>query len=285
MNKLIPIISLVISIVSVAIGIFALSKNSALNGDIRNFRSEQLYSQALADLNQRDFAEAKNKLKDALEFNPKLKNGNFQLAFISVAEDEKSAAIVYAEKELEIYPDNAQALSLLGTLQIMEKDTISAEKNLKKALELQPSNRDAILNLSHLYRVREQASNAIDVLEKFLALRPDDGLVQFKYQMALIAGGRQSRMVASLQERINSGVATASDYILATAIQLANKEVKQAYTALNEALKKASAREIQGLLQDPFFQDYTNVINNFDNYKKKALEQASKQSGEASDKQ
>jgi uncharacterized protein HemY len=92
--------------------------------------------------------------------------------------------------------------------------------------------------------------------------------------MALIAGGRQSRIVNALQLRINSEVATGPDYILATAIQLYNGDTKQAYTALNESLKKSNSQEILALLQDPFFKDYSEVINQFSTYQKQVLEQA-----------
>jgi Tfp pilus assembly protein PilF len=272
--KILSITALVLGLISILTAAFSISNYMSLQDDMRSFRSEQLYDQALIDINQRNFELAQNKLKEALNYNPNLKNANFQLAFISVANDEKSAAIVFAEKELEIYPDSANTLSLLGTVQIMEEDMVSAEKNLKKAIEIEGTNRDAVLNLSHLYRGREQASKASEILEQFLAVRPKDSMAQFKYQMALIAGGRQSRIVNALQLRINSEVATGPDYILATAIQLYNGDTKQAYTALNESLKKSNSQEILALLQDPFFKDYSEVINQFSAYQKQVLEQA-----------
>jgi predicted Zn-dependent protease len=277
MNKIISIIAIIFGVIGVIIGAVSFAKVSAVHSDLRTFRAEQLYSQGLVSLNQRDFDAAEERFMESLAYNPKMKNANFQLAFISVAKNEKNSALVLVEKELENYPDNAQALALIGTLQIMDNNFAAAEENLAKAIMIQPGNRDAVQNLSHLYREREQSSNAIEVLEKYLALRPDDGLMQFKYQMSLIAGGRVSRMVTSLQERINAGTATGADYVLATAIQLGNNDVKQAYAALNEALKRAPAQDIQGLLQDPFFKDYTEVINNFAAYKKKAQEKAQSQ--------
>ena len=272
--KILSISALVLGLISILTAAFSVSNYMSLQDDMRSFRSEQLYDQALRDINQRNFELAQNKLKEALNYNPNLKSANFQLAFISVANDEKSAATVFAEKELEIYPDSANTLSLLGTLQIMEEDMVSAEKNLKKAIEIEGTTRDAVLNLSHLHRDREQASKASEILEQFLAVRPKDSMAQFKYQMALIAGGRQSRIVNALQLRINSEVATGSDYILATAIQLYNGDTKQAYTALNESLKKSNSQEILALLQDPFFKDYSDVINQFSAYQKQVLEQA-----------
>lgn len=234
------------------------------NGDlIKITRADQLFVKGMEATNQQKVDRAAELFKESLELNPNVENAHYQLAFLLVSKEDREGAIIEAEKELKSYPNNAKAVTLIGTLHMLEGNKDEAEESLLRAIEIDPLQRDAVQNLSQLYREQEQASKSVEILTNYLALRPMDAFLQYKLQMSFISGGRVSRIVGPLQRRIDANKANAADYILAMAIQLANSNEKEAHAALSEALKRANTKDIERLLQDPFFKDYIETIKSF----------------------
>ena len=91
------------------------------NGDlIKITRADQLFVKGMEATNQQKVDRAAELFKESFELNPNVENAHYQLAFLLVSKEDREGAIIEAEKELKSYPNNAKAVTLIGTLHMLE---------------------------------------------------------------------------------------------------------------------------------------------------------------------
>ncbi|WP_052272716.1 tetratricopeptide repeat protein [Methanococcus maripaludis] len=91
-------------------------------------------------------------------------------AYIGIDNDK---AIEYYEKAIKLNPDDANAISFLGTLYDGEGDREKAYEYLTKALEMEPKNPWMYYNLG-LYYLNHDDNMAIGCFEKALRIDPEN---------------------------------------------------------------------------------------------------------------
>lgn len=92
------------------------------------------------------------------------------------------AALEYANRALELSPDDPGLLAWRGRLRLSDADYVGAESDLEKALEADPDNRQAQLNLAEALRRQGDYGRAQSVLS---ALPQNPELVKTRAALAL----------------------------------------------------------------------------------------------------
>jgi tetratricopeptide (TPR) repeat protein len=100
-------------------------------------------------------------------------NENFQLAVEYYQEGKLKEAENILVGIVNLDPDNAAALHLLGVIHYNLKNYKSAEKYIEKSLYLNPDEAFAYFNLANIFRDEQKLDEAIDNYQKALQINPD----------------------------------------------------------------------------------------------------------------
>jgi len=114
-------------------------------------------------------------LKSFREFfagNPRAADIGVKMVQFSVGERRLSDAESLAVILRSVYPDNAEAAAVLGTVRYLARDTSAAIALFNETLELDSLNEEALRTLAHIHLVREQYHEAIALYERLLASGP-----------------------------------------------------------------------------------------------------------------
>jgi tetratricopeptide (TPR) repeat protein len=139
-------------------------------GSERN--DEDMYSLAILYESMGRKDKALKSFRDFFAGNPRSAGLGVKMAQFSVGErrlaDAESLAVVLHS----VFPNDADATALLGTVKYLGRDTSAAIALFNEALKLDPKNEEALRTLAHIHIVREQYPEAIAVYERLTALGP-----------------------------------------------------------------------------------------------------------------
>ncbi len=147
-----------------------------------------------------------------------------------VSQEMLDKSIEQYEKITELQPQDVQAWLMLGRLQKINHDSLSAEAAYKKVLELDPDNEDALIQLGLVYSDLGDRPRAVEIFQR--AVKKDPSARTLSY-------------LAATYEEMNRFDLAAQAYQKAMEAAPENIELKRAYaSSLLRANKIEEARKV-----------------------------------------
>lgn len=155
------------------------SFSSIAQSDIkgRDKKTESLFKQGEAYIQQYNFDEAKKLFILYLEQSPKDIKALTYLSQISIAQQNIPSIKFYNERILGLDKKNVDALIILGVIYSAQKDLNKAKAFLKKAVTIQPNNAHALFNLGIVYGTAGELYHAVNILNKAAKIEPLNGKI------------------------------------------------------------------------------------------------------------
>jgi tetratricopeptide (TPR) repeat protein len=132
--------------------------------------AEEIYSLALL---YESIGLKEQSLKSFREFfkdNERTFDVGVKLVQFNIGENKLAQAHSIALILHECFPENADALSLLGTVNYLNRDTAKAEEHFNAALAIDSLNEEALRTLAHIYVVKEQYGEAVSAYKRLVSL-------------------------------------------------------------------------------------------------------------------
>ena len=133
----------------------------------------ELVSAALADDEQKHYAESLRKLQEAEKTGPHSRTIRFLMAGEYFHLNDFPHAAEYYQSALDLDPRNSVAAYYLGVSRLEMGDLEAAERAFQLALQLNPASFAAAFNLGVVYSRRQQAEPAIQAFERAIKILPD----------------------------------------------------------------------------------------------------------------
>ncbi|HXX21571.1 MAG TPA: sulfatase-like hydrolase/transferase [Terriglobia bacterium] len=133
----------------------------------------ELVSAALADDEQKHYAESLRKLQEAEKTGPHSRTIHFLMAGEYFHLNDFPHAAAYYQSALDLDPRNSVAAYYLGVSRLEMGDLEAAERAFQLALELDPASFAAAFNLGVVYSRRQQAEPAIQAFERAIKILPN----------------------------------------------------------------------------------------------------------------
>jgi len=130
--------------------------------------AEEVYSLAQLYESIGDRERSLKNLRKFFESNERTLEVGVRLVQFNVSERRLALAQSIARILHEIFPQSADALSLLGTVNYLSRDTVKAFEYFNAALEIDSLNEEALRTLAHLYIVTEQYDEAVSVYKRLV---------------------------------------------------------------------------------------------------------------------
>lgn len=131
--------------------------------------------------------------RKALELNPRLPGGHFELAeLLNTSADARlrQEAVNEYHAALEVNPQDEKTICRLGDLASEHGDNAQAYTEYSKAVELEPADADAKLGLAKVLLARNETEKAIPLLESVVKLEPGNTVALYRLSMAYRQSGR-----------------------------------------------------------------------------------------------
>jgi len=109
----------------------------------------------------------------ALERNPKLPEVHAQLGYAYFFDFKWDLSVQMCEEELALYPDDSNAVSLLGSLYRQRGRLDEAAALLDKAIRLRPNDYEILFQIGLLAQARNDYAQAATILERVTRMKPD----------------------------------------------------------------------------------------------------------------
>jgi predicted Zn-dependent protease len=170
-------------------------------------------------------------------------------------------AIAAAREHLAEEPGDVGTVALLGAAQILTQDFNGAEQTLTAALATAPLQRDLVQNLSELRRLQKRPADSAALIDQYLSRNPGDGFFLYKRAMADVAGELPQERRDAVAKALESGNPTAVDFVVGAAMDFRDGRPEDALEKLRRANQRATAREMQTLLEDEFFRSYLQLAS------------------------
>ena len=120
-----------------------------------------------------DHRRAIEELKLALKRNPRLPEAHAQLGYAYFFDFKWDLSVRMCEEELALYPDDSNAVSLLGSLYRQRGRLDEAAALLDKAIRLRPDDYEILYQIGLLAQARDDYPEAAVILEKVTRAKPD----------------------------------------------------------------------------------------------------------------
>ncbi len=107
-------------------------------------------------------------LRKALELDPGIPGGHFELAeALHASDDQKLKAEAETEYKLAVktHPNDAKALARLADIEVENGEMAAAESSYRQALTLQPNSEDAAIGLANVLAEQGKPKDALPLLE------------------------------------------------------------------------------------------------------------------------
>jgi tetratricopeptide (TPR) repeat protein/tRNA A-37 threonylcarbamoyl transferase component Bud32 len=168
------------------------------------------FTQGMAALEQKGFAEAARLFEEALVANPSLMDKvskplaqalRGQADALGADDDKKAKELLV--KAVGLDPGNAQGLFQLAGLYLKEKDYAKAIESYQRGLKQEPKSSDALFNLGYAYAVTKDYVKAEDAYTRTVNLNPpylDEAL--FNLAMVQVKQGKRDQSVKNLERAI-----------------------------------------------------------------------------------
>ena len=111
---------------------------------------------------------------------------------------------------LEVNPNSARALYLIGRVHMEAEDWRSAATSLARVVELNPSNTEALQSLAYTHAQLGNAQRSFELYREYLNFNPDDADVRLNIAFKLATSGAFTEAVAILQEGVERDDANAT---------------------------------------------------------------------------
>jgi tetratricopeptide (TPR) repeat protein len=141
--------------------------------------------------------------RKAIQLDPKYPRAHALLGYSILefrGEDAYPQARMEFERELKLYPEDYNALLLLGISAVALRDFPAAEAALLHATRLRPEEFFAYLYLGEIYSETKRLPQAVETLEKYLRLVPDPEEVPRDISRAYYLLGQDLRRLGRLDE-------------------------------------------------------------------------------------
>jgi tetratricopeptide (TPR) repeat protein len=131
-----------------------------------------LRAECLASLGR--YAESTEAVQAALALTPRIRGANYRIALNFRALGENLSTREYLQREISAFPNNYDALNLLGQFALERDDHESALRFFSDARRVDRDLPDATLGLSKTYRRQKQLQRAREMALEVLARFPED---------------------------------------------------------------------------------------------------------------
>jgi len=155
----------------------------------------------------------------------------------ATAEELRDEAFATVRQLIADYPQNANAVSLMGTLHFGFKDTEEAEKWWYKALELDPNGVGNHMVLATAAAIRGDLDTADRLWRRAQALAPDRPGVYRGHAAVLLKAGKADEAVAALQKELALSPADPRCLALLGKAHLQRKDYEKAVENYRRALE------------------------------------------------
>ena len=130
-------------------------------------------------LDDRQFVEAENWLRAAIDKRPDFRSAAFNLALILSDSNRSLEAIPLLDQLIQYHPNHIKGLILLGDINRNQvKDLNAAEKCYRKIINVEPNNIQARHNLCVVLVERRQLDEAEQCLLEVSALAPNQDYIE-----------------------------------------------------------------------------------------------------------
>lgn len=109
----------------------------------------------------------------ALERNPRFPEAHAQLGYAYFFDFKWDLSVKMCEEELALYPDDSNAVSLLGSLYRQRGRLDEAAVLLDRAIRLRPDDYEILFQIGLLAQARNEYAQAATILEKVTRMKPE----------------------------------------------------------------------------------------------------------------
>ncbi len=197
-----------------------------------------------------DFKKAEESLKNAIHLGniPKTyQPNNYQiyqsLLFLQSQLEESDSLILYAQKTIELYPEQPIPYLLLGANQLYKNNLSEAQKALEQGLEMVVA--DSILleefysNLAQVHYQKKESDKAFAYFDKALELNPNNYIVLNNYAYYLSEEGKNLDKALQMSKKVVDKYPQMPTYIDTYAwVLFKRKEYKEAYKAMQNIINQ-----------------------------------------------
>jgi Tfp pilus assembly protein PilF len=187
------------------VALFALTLVMGLSGRVAcdevkpKSPAQQQFEKGIAQLGEKNYAQAEASFTKALEINPKFAPAYLGLADIRQLQGDVSGAGEFLRKAVAIAPGNAPVQTAWGQYLYSQKQFVEAEKAFQKAIQADPKAAVPHVQLGDLYLLAlNRPGDAVAAYRASLALNPSDVRANFMFGTALLAVGKTGEGEAQL---------------------------------------------------------------------------------------
>ena len=161
--------------------------------------AQQQFEKGVAQLGEKNYAQAEASFKKALEINPKFAPAYLGLADIRQLQGDVSGAGEFLQKAVATSPESAPVQTAWGQYLYSQKRFAEAEKAYEKAIQANPKAALPHVQLGDLYLLAlNRPADAAAAYRASLALNPSDVRASFMLGTALLALGKTGEGEAQL---------------------------------------------------------------------------------------
>ncbi len=161
--------------------------------------AQQQFDKGVAQLSEKNYAQAEASFKKALEINPEFAPAYLGLADIHQLQGDVRGAGEFLQKAVAISPENAPVQTAWGQYLFSQKRFAEAEKAYQKAIQVDPKAAVPHVQLGDLYLLAlNRPVDAVAAYRASLALNPSDVRANFMFGTALLAVGKTGEGEAQL---------------------------------------------------------------------------------------
>ena len=149
----------------------------------------------------------------------------------------KKEELELAERLIKDFPDNENAIMLMGNLWERHGDAAKAMEYFKKVLEKDPKRADVYKGMGWFFMHKEQYEQAIENWQKALEIDPNIPDVHNNIALALMGQNKQSEAVEELEKDLEISPGSSFSYFLLGQIYLRQQEYEKARVNYEKAIE------------------------------------------------
>jgi len=190
-----------------------------------------------AKLNDKDFEEAIEEFRKAIELDPESADAHHALGLAYLKTGEKVKALKALKEATRLRPDWPEAHYDLGQAYYDFGDYKSAAGSFEEAIRLRPDFFDALIELSATYQHSGLHPRSVEVLRRAVLLRPDHIDAKIALGRALLLSAQPQEAMEILEEVVRLNPANALAYSMLGESYRSLGKFEEALNALNQALR------------------------------------------------
>src|SRR6266446_6867550 len=141
-------------------------------------------------INQGRVQEAKQKIQEQLQQNPKSVEGYNLLGILYTGQKDYDNALEAFQHALKLSPNSVKTRNNLGNIYVAQEKLDLAEKEFRETLRIEPANSDGNYNLGLVLLAKNEPSEAI---QHFLLVKPATTESRFNLARAYLRAGRTAQ--------------------------------------------------------------------------------------------